>query len=184
MMNNHIIARRYAKGLLLALSKNNSISVEEQLKTMADLLEDTKDFARICEDPSFSAQERIAVIDKIALKTKIDESLHKFLILLINKGRLSLLPLIYEALTQLLDEQEGRLQVDIRSAIPLAESELNEITRNLAAIRHSKEVRAHNIIDESLLGGVRVEVEGLVFDASLKAKLSALKSKLLHEIGH
>jgi len=94
-----------------------------------------------------------------------------------------LLPHIYEALTHMIDAEQGRLQVTILSATPVAESEIHEITQSLLQVSDKKEVRAKNLIDKNLLGGMRVEVDGAVFDATLKAKLSALKSKLLHEIG-
>jgi F-type H+-transporting ATPase subunit delta len=184
MMNNQIIARRYAKGLLLSLANESFVLVEEQLKVIADLLKDgSLEFARLCEDPSFSPQERREIIDIIAKKMGLVDTLHKFLLLLVEKSRLSLLPLIYEAMTKLVDQEKSRLQVTIVSATPVAESEINQITQSLMRAKHKKEVRMHSVIDQSLLGGIRVEVEGMVFDATLKAKLFALKSKLLHEIG-
>lgn len=184
MMNNQIIARRYAKGLFLSLPRENLVLVEHQLKSMADfLLDDSLKLARLFEDPNFSVEERRDVVDKTAKKFELDETLQKFLRLLVDKGRISLLPQIYEALTHMIDDAQGRLQVTILSATPVAESEIREITQSLMQSSHKKEVRAKNLIDKNLLGGMRVEVDGAVFDATLKAKLSALRSKLLHEIG-
>jgi F-type H+-transporting ATPase subunit delta len=184
MMNNQIIARRYAKGLTLSLSRENLGLVEGQLKILVDLLmDDSLAFARLFEDPNFSLAERRDIINKTADKFNLNENLHKFLLLLVKKGRISLLPHIYEALTHMIDAEQGRLQVTILSATPVAESEIHEITQSLLQVSDKKEVRAKNLIDKNLLGGMRVEVDGAVFDATLKAKLSALKSKLLHEIG-
>lgn len=184
MMNNQIIARRYAKGFSLSLPLEKLVLAEQQLKIISDsLLDESLELARLFEDPNFSLDERREVIDKIAKKFELDETLHKFLLLLVEKNRISLLPQIYEAFTHMIDEEQGRLRVTILSATPVAESEIREITQSLMQARHKKEVRATNLIDEKLLGGMRVEVDGAVFDATLKAKLSALKSKLLHEIG-
>jgi len=184
MMNNQIIARRYAKGLILSLTREALVLVESQLKIMADsLLDERLGFARLFEDPNFSLGERREVVDQITKKFELEETVRKFLLLLVEKGRISLLPQIYAAFTHMIDDQQGRLQVTIISATPVAESEIREITQSLMQARHKKEVRALNLIDENLLGGMRVEVDGAVFDATLKAKLSALKSKLLHEIG-
>ena len=59
MMDNQVIARRYAKGLLLSLAKESLVPVEEQLQVFADLLAyGSSDFMRLSEDSNFSVLER------------------------------------------------------------------------------------------------------------------------------
>ena len=42
----------------------------------------------------------------------------------------------------MIDDEQGRLQVTILSATPVAESEIREITQSLLLSSHKKEVRA------------------------------------------
>ena len=42
-----------------------------------------------------------------------------------------------------------------------------------------KNVRAVYIIDESLIGGVKIEVEGKTFDGSIKHRLSEVKDVII-----
>jgi F-type H+-transporting ATPase subunit delta len=183
MLSNKIIARRYAKGLLLSLPEDSLKNILEQLEILSGLLDSQSDFRLLCEDPNFSQPERKEVFEKMAEKFGLNNIFYNFLLLLTDKSRLSLLPEICEEFQDLLDEHEGRLQVIITSATPVLESEMREISEILMRANKKKEVHTRHVIDKDLLGGMRIEAAGAVFDGSLKAKLDALKSKLIQEIG-
>lgn len=66
---------------------------------------------------------------------------------------------------------------DVVSAVPLREEQLIDLEKKLAAI-FNKRVEIVNHVDSSLLGGVRIIVDNMVIDNSIKSKLSQLKQKL------
>jgi F-type H+-transporting ATPase subunit delta len=183
MMYSLVIARRYARALLLSLRGENLDAVGEQLGALADLYEaGPKDFARLFIDPSFSPIDRRAVINQIAKHYHLNEMLHKFLLLLVNKDRMLLLPVISGAFLEMTDAYLGRLRVKIMSASPVEEGDIDAIKNCLKKASH-KEILAETTIDDGLLAGIRVEASGAVFDGTLKAKLSAIESSLLRDIG-
>jgi F-type H+-transporting ATPase subunit delta len=77
----------------------------------------------------------------------------------------------------LVDQKLKRLRVKVLSALPVSVSELSEINEVLS-IAYQKQIFTQTEIDETLLGGIRIEVAGQVFDGTLKAKLWALKNGL------
>ncbi len=73
-------------------------------------------------------------------------------------------------------EREAR-QVEIVSARPLRDDEKNAIVESLGKQLGAK-VEAETSVDESLIGGFVVRVGSRQFDASVKAKLDALRLAL------
>lgn len=184
MMYSHVVARRYAKGLLLSLKDHDLDEVLSQFKLFARIYGDaSEDLKRLCEDPSFSPLDRWAVIKRIAEKAHFDSVFTTFLLLLIEKGRVALIELMYLSFARMVDEAKGRLRVRITSATPVVDEEVDAIKRTLEQVS-KKEVVAETFMEKGLWGGIRVETAGALFDGTLKAKLGALESLLLNDIGH
>src|SRR5258708_829245 len=117
MMYSHVIARRYAKGLLLSLKDQDLDEVLTQFKLFARSYGDaSEDLRRLCEDPSFSPFDRRAVIKRLAEKAHFDPVFTTFLFLLVEKSRMALIELIYLSFARMVDEAKGRLRVRITSA--------------------------------------------------------------------
>lgn len=181
MMYQQMIARRYAKGLLLAAKPEDYAQLAEELSGLAEAMT-TSDLGRLFEDPAFSPLDRKKVIDKIAASSSMSTVLHRFLLLLVEKDRMKALPAIQEAFVALTDEYEGRMRARIKSATPLESAQLAEITESLRAISR-RNVLTSTEVDPELLGGIRVEMAGMIFDGTVKAKLSDIQHKLLADIG-
>lgn len=178
MMYQQVIARRYAKGLMLSLKVDDFDLVLEDLKSFADLFSfSCPEFKRVFEDPAFSPLDRRAIIEKIAMRADIRSELRHFLLLLIEKNRMTLLPFIYEALLALIDVEKERLRVKIVSASAVDKEDILEITTLLEKSLRKK-ILPETLVDPSLLGGMRVEVAGTIYDGSLKAKLAAIRHEL------
>ncbi len=177
MMYQQVIARRYARGLMLSLNVEDFDAVLDELKSFSDLISvSSPELKRIFEDPAFSPLDRRAVIERIAKQADIRSELRHFLLLLIEKNRMTLLPLIYEALLSLVDSDQKRLRVKIVGASAVDKEDVLEIIKSLE--KSGKKILPETLIDPSLLGGIRVEVAGTIYDGSLKAKLAAISHEL------
>lgn len=71
--------------------------------------------------------------------------------------------------------QNGVVIADITSARPLDEAVKAEITAMLGA----KSVQLRESVDETLLGGIRIDTPGKRFDGTIRHKLNALRAKQL-----
>ena len=87
------------------------------------------------------------------------------------------LPGIASAYRALVARERGARQVEIISARPLAEGEKSAIVDALGKQLGAK-VEAETRVDDSLIGGFVVRVGSRQFDASVKAKLDALRLAL------
>lgn len=89
------------------------------------------------------------------------------------------LPLIMKKLEVLRDKQAGVQEVAIASAFPLTLSLTKELELFSQTAFESQEVRLDIQTDKSLLGGVILQTENYLIDASLSGKLRKLREVLL-----
>ncbi|MDR2872721.1 MAG: F0F1 ATP synthase subunit delta [Xanthomonadaceae bacterium] len=105
------------------------------------------------------------------------ESFSRFLGLLFENSRLSLLPEIAGMYEQLRADEEKILQARVTSASELSADELESL-RNALKKRFGREVKLDVAIDASLIGGAVIDAGDIVIDGSLKSKLARLQTVL------
>ena len=99
-------------------------------------------------------------------------------LLLITKGRLSMLSDIVDEYQRLLDSYRGIESADIITAIPLDERDELKLAEHLSAIV-GKKVVIKSEVDPALIGGIIAKIGGKLLDGSTRGKLVALKKELV-----
>jgi len=92
---------------------------------------------------------------------------------LIENGRLALLPEIRGIFEELKNEREGVLQAVVTSARPLDRGELATLVVELER-RFQRRIDPQVRVDPGLIGGAMVQVGDEVIDGSVRGKLSAM----------
>ncbi len=176
MIGQTIVAKRYAKALfLLAREQDVVTEIEQQLQATLGAL-DEKVYA-------FLGHPQIALSTKLRTINHVFEGrthalvLH-IVLLLIARGRVQLLPDVYEAYRHIADKHIGRARIHITSAFELSRAQQQEIADAFA--RHTKqEVSASTTVDPTLLGGIRVRMHDQLYDGSLATKLKHLQQQFM-----
>jgi F-type H+-transporting ATPase subunit delta len=102
-----------------------------------------------------------------------------FLLLLAENRRLEALPDIAQAFEQLRAEVENTMDVTLRAAAPVSEEQRARIVAALKQ-RFGRDVRLNFVLDESLIGGARLQADDHVIDGSVSTRLAKLASALVH----
>lgn len=117
----------------------------------------------------------IFVTDRLLAGThQAHEVLRELAAYLVTERRTRELDLIVRDIEAML-AQNGVVVADIASARPLDEAVKAEITAMLGA----KSVQLRESVDETLLGGIRIDTPGKRFDGTIRHKLNALRAKQL-----
>ena len=171
------VARRYAKALF-ALAKDAATlqPTADELATLAAVANDTT-VGPVLRSPLLSQTRRHELAQTLARELKLSDLLARFLQLLADHQRLGELPAIADRYQQLLDTEMGRVRITIQSARPLDANQEAEIVAVFAALT-GKQVISRVIVDTDLLGGILVEVEGKVYDGSIRTQLDRLAKEL------
>ncbi len=98
---------------------------------------------------------------------------------LARKRLLSKSPYILTELGNIIDKEEGRIKVKIKSAAKIGDHAMHDIKKELLSKYQVKEIEVIEEHDEKLLGGIRIEVNDEVIDLTLKNKITQLQEYLM-----
>lgn len=168
----------YAASLLeLANESNQAEAIGEELSAVRQIVLDNRSFHQYLSDPAISSTERGETLKRI-FGGKASPLLSNFLGVLNEKGRLGSLVEIADAFDDLLDEQLGKIEVDVTVAQKLTPEQLEEVRKRVSAAL-KKEAVVHQYVDESIIGGLMLRVQDKLIDASVRTQLQAMKQQLL-----
>jgi F-type H+-transporting ATPase subunit delta len=180
------VARRYADALLGAAEKEGGVEplLAEFAEIQTEVIERFPRFAAILESPRVPVKEKDRMLVEIFDKRTSDVAL-KFLRVVNRHGRLDLLGTILREAESIWEKRQGRLRVNVRSAVPLEANQVDALKNRLAALLKATPV-LEVWTDPSLIGGLVIEVGDHRFDASIKSRLQQIRQRLIegktHEI--
>jgi F-type H+-transporting ATPase subunit delta len=181
--NPDAVSLNYAKALIeLAMAKGGKAGVEDLQGELEDLLELTradKQFSEFLATRSIASNKRRDALERM-LRGRVSDLLLNFLLLLNAKGRLPELPTIAVSFDKLVQEQFGRVEVDVFTAEPVAPDLLRSIGDRLGTVL-GKQVVAHPYTDASMIGGVKFRIGDQLVDASVATRLRRMRDKLANE---
>ncbi len=179
-MREQTIARRYARAIVEIGRKHELLNeMESELLAFVQLLQvSDSDFQKVMLNPAFRISERLSVMGKLCDLRKTPDVVRRILEMLVEKDRFRYLPEIYGAFLRELDARLGRVRATITSAVALQPTELQHVVDGLAA-RVGKSVVAESAVDASVIGGLRAQIGGLMFDGTVQAKLGRLERSLI-----
>lgn len=181
-MQEGTVGRRYARALLSSLageSEDQLKRVERELTALAGLLDRRAghaDFRQAMLNPIFNLEQRKAVLKAMAEALKLDAATARFLALLVDKDRIPQLPAIALAFRDQVDDKVGRVRATILTSKALSPSALADIVRGLEK-RTGKNIVPDVAVDPSVIAGVRAQIGGTVFDATVRARLDRLRAQ-------
>ncbi len=166
--------REYAEALF-ALAAEESAVQEYQcaLATLRQLLEENPDYIEFLASPATELSERLSAIDE-AFEGRMPEYVVSFLKVLCGNGKIRILPDALDEFDKLALALSKRSVATIYSALPLTEGQKNALCQKLEGLT-GKGIDPIYIINESLIGGVKIELDGKTFDGSIRHRLDEIK---------
>jgi len=178
-----IVVLRYAKALFdIALEKQQVEEYNKTCKEILAILDADKELFAVINHLSISADDKMTAMKGI-FGGKVDDDFIGVFALIFRRGRQGELAGILEHFGKLYKDFKRIATAKLMSATPLSQEKINEIGATLAK-KLDKTVEFEITVDPTLLAGFRVEVDGYVFDASMKVQLSQMKKQLLQAGRH
>jgi F-type H+-transporting ATPase subunit delta len=174
------VARRYARALFgIGVDAGKFEALGEELGGLATLWNASDELRQALENPVFRPQEKRAVMEKILPQVAPTPEVQRFVLLLLDRRRITLLPAIARAYRDLTDAHVGRVRAEVTSAEELAPATLDRVRRSLEQ-RTGKKVIVTAKVDRDLIGGVVARVGDLVLDGSVRTQLDDLRTRLVN----
>ena len=172
-------ANRYSLALYELASEASVITkVEENSNSFLELISNSKDFRNLIKDPTLSQEILENVINKISKNFNLETLFKNFLNFLILKRRFFYIQQILISFNEICSEKKGELKAEIKSAKDLSQQEINKITEELSNTFKSK-IKLNYNHDESLIGGLVVQVGSTMIDTSIKNKLQQIENRMI-----
>ncbi len=174
------VARRYAKALAM-VCREKGLDFDEVYSVLegftGSLVQDEL-FYRFLTTPVVSQKDRFEAAKEYVEKAGLPWYLENFFLLLVEKGRVSILPMVVEEFRSISDEMRGQVRGVLKVAYDLPEEEI-EALQEVFSQRMGKKVVLSVEKDPSIIGGAVAYIGGVVFDGSIVGNLRSIKEKLV-----
>lgn len=168
------ICREYGEALFaLGLEENSLDKINEDLAFIGEIFAKTPEYALFLQSPGIPKAERINSVNEM-FTDHISEYAVSFLSILCEKGRVMLFHDCAEEFKKLYEESKNVSLARVYSAVPLSE-EQKELLKNKLEKQSGHSVKMECFIDETLLGGVLINMDGTQIDGTIKRRLQELK---------
>ena len=172
-------AERYSLALFELSEENNLLSqIEDQSSSILNLIDQSKDFSNLIKDPTTSQEDLLKVINTISENNKFESLFKNFLSFLIQKRRFFFIERILKSFIEICSRKRGELKAELKSAKELSNEEIAKITEELTK-NFSSKIKLNYKHDESLIGGLVVQVGSTMVDTSIKNKLQQIENRMI-----
>ena len=178
-MNVSAVGRRYAKAILELGSESGQLdALVAEIASLATTYAGSPELQDVMDSPLLAHAQKKAVMGEVADTLGVGPIAKNTVLLLNDRRRMRNLPEIAQALRDMSDEKKGLVHAEVISAKPLSDDYCQKLKAQLERAT-GKRIALDRTVDESLIAGVIARIGDTVYDGSLKARLSELRTHLL-----
>ena len=175
-----IISSRYAESLFELAKEERAIEAySKDMQKVQEVFSTDSSFVQFFSHVAIEDDIKINLLDK-SFNGQVSTYVLNFLKLLVTKRRIKYILDICKHFQSLCYDYFGIKVGKVYSAYNLDENEMKKI-EIVMSLKENKKVQLKLVIDESLIGGIKVEIDNHVYDNSLSYKLESLKNELLRK---
>lgn len=178
-MSAEIVANRYASALFqLAKEAGSIIQCLNELELVENVYKTTPKFHQILIHPKIPTKKKMDLV-KNSFAGNVSESVLNTLLLIIERGRANIILAFIDKFKQLAYEEQEMAQAKVYSVKPLSEEYIQAISEVFAKKVGKEKLIIENIVDEDLIGGLKIRIGNRIFDGSIKGQLDRLHRQLI-----
>ena len=171
---NNLLSKNYANALYeISLNSNQVLEFKDELRKISDIF-NNKELMIFLSHPNITKDKKKELLKKIITTNKM---INNFLMILIDKNIASYITNIYREFKILADKYLNILVVDCFSAKELDKQQIKDLTKTLNE-KFNQEIEVNVVVDTSLLAGIKLNINGLVFDNTALNALNNIREKV------
>jgi len=175
------VAGRYARALFqAALKEGMVVNVSGDLETISHIIRNDERFQQFLGHPDSTRSVKLALFESV-FGDRVTALTMSMLRLLVEKQRELELPYIFEQFAELRREAEKVLAIKVTSARELTQEQKDAIVAKFQKAK-GKTIESTFSVDESVMGGVKVEFEGNVVDGTVAGNLEKLRERFIRDV--
>lgn len=174
MLEKATIARPYANAAFNQAIDEGKLSEWSAMLNLLSAIVSVDNMSSVISNPKLSSEQLFQFITDIG-GDKFSQTGKNFIRILIDAERIVLATKVFELFEQKRAAAEGMSDVDVVSAYPLDDAQVNGISESISK-RLGKKIEVNTEEDKDLIGGVIIRAGDSVIDASLRGRLKELNS--------
>ena len=160
-----------------AHDQNQVETVHEELQALASVFKENPTILTIFDNARISAADKANLLTTL---TKDASPLVANLLKLTQQyGRFGALPAIITTFNRAYDDEAGIIAATVTTAVALSADQADALRSSIAERFGMKLTQLKQIVDPSVIGGVRIQARGSVIDGTVKHRFEKMKAALL-----
>ena len=160
----------------LAVDLDKVSEYQAQVKELSHIFRENADFIMVLGSSFLPIEERQEILRKALVG--VDKNILSFILVIMDNNRTNELLDIFSCFNSYCNEHRGVKEGLIYSTVKLDQKVINQIEEKMAKVENNK-VELRNIIDPSLIGGVKIVIHDHIYDGSIKHHMEMMKTDLL-----
>ena len=174
-------ANNYGQALFeLAKEEGLDTVILEQLNALDESFAREPDFLRLLSAPNLSKAERCDILDQ-SFRGSVEQYLLNFMKLLTEKGHIRRFSQCCKAYRDAYNLDHGIVCVKAVSAVALSAEQQEKLTKKLQSIT-GKTISLECRIKADVLGGIRLDYDGIQVDGTVQSRLDAVAGLLKNTV--
>jgi F-type H+-transporting ATPase subunit delta len=177
-MNKEVVAKRYALALFQIAKEQQLLDqLEEEIRVVQQVFSNNTAFLSVLTHPKLSLQKKKALLQETF--ASLSTPLLNTLMLLLDRHRIDIVPQLASEFVALANEERSVAEATVYSVRPLTEDEKQALSEVFAKKVGKAALHIDNVIDPSLIGGVKLRIGNRIYDGSVSGKLERLQRQLI-----
>ncbi len=175
-MNHPRLAQRYAKSLIDLATEFKQLDVVHEDMLVLQAILKNREFVLMLNSPVIKPDKKYKII-KAVTEGKISKITGTFLQLLCSKNRESNLPGVVTSFFTQYNAIKGLHNAKLTTASPISEEIVNSFITKIKTSSSIDHLNLETAVDEKIIGGFILEMEGKLIDASILRDLNDVKKQ-------
>jgi len=176
-MSKSTVANRYAQALYELAQQHGEVAVvEEDLRVVREVFKHNPEFTLLLQSPKLTKTQKNQLIQQTFSGASV--YVVNALSILIDRRRETEVVPMADSFIELALNMRGTAIAHVYSATKLTEKDQEALSQKFAAQVGKQSLIINNIVDSSLLGGLRVRIGNRIFDGTIRSKLQRLEREL------
>ena len=172
------IAAPYARALFdFSVEKNIMHQITADFQNLDTFFSETSELTEYLNSPVLKQEAKQAVLTK-TLKSQINAETFKFLMVLVERGRINLLSSVIANYLELVYQTASIKMIEVSTASAFSDAQKDTLIEKLKELTNAREIQLVINEDPNLIGGFLIKTESKIIDFTIKNQLQQLAKHL------
>ncbi|MFC3039659.1 F0F1 ATP synthase subunit delta [Virgibacillus xinjiangensis] len=177
-MSEALVAKRYAEALFqLGNEKAALEQFVEEFRVVKEVFQTNDNLVTFLKHPRVDLEKKKQFLEDVF--QGLSKDVVNTLKLLVERHRVEATPSIIDHLVQFRNDALGIAEAEVYSVRQLSDTELKQLENSFAKRIGKKEVKLQNVVDPSIMGGIKLRMGNTIYDGSISGKLKRIERNIV-----